>query len=334
MNANTNMGSSHLGIQHGNSGLTLVEPQLASASSTVRDALVIGDIHGHLNRLEGILKQEGILGPCPDCDGFGDIPTGEIDPGRCGVDICLHCNGDGQRRINHDVDVILVGDIGHFGRGGSPTGDFLTWKYAMEWADVILWGNHDRAVVDPSHTHSGLEKGMIETEHLMRLAMAEGKLKLAVARHGFLITHAGLHSSFRNQKVENNIKHDAGRFVEWINQVNGIDSLCEPDQAAVRDAIGRNRGGWSPVGGILWRDINEKLYPGFRQIFGHSADHKEHKVRYCWENMFTRSDEGLKFMDDPSYCIDIGGKSDQRGSSENCIAGIWLPSERIVTWNG
>lgn len=291
----------------------------------MKPVLAIGDVHGHLDRLEALLKQEGIIGRCEVCDGaglFGDHPEAEVD--------CPTCDGVGIARINDDVTVVQLGDLGHFGQDGSPTGDMLCYKAAVDrWIDIVLWGNHDRAVVDPQHIFGGYFPPTPETRHYMQILINEGRYKLAHAAHGFLLTHAGLHKAFRdNQNVPVNVKENPEDFAEWINLVAGPDSLGDPNQMAVRDAIGSIRGGSSRHGGILWRDIREMLYMPFRQVFGHSAD-STGMVRYCWEKNNSRYEKDVKTWklahnQDPSYCVDIGGKDEAR------LAGIWLPDERIV----
>lgn len=320
-------------LSHGNYGSVQPIPQADFASNAEPRALVIGDLHGHLDRFEALLKQEGLLDYCPVCDGAGIVCDHckehhfECEcPPNDGHN-CSHCDGDGWARTDEDVEVILLGDIGHFGKGGSPTGDLLTWRAAVLWADVILWGNHDRAMVDEGHAFSGFQRHPHEVFHWIQQARWEGKLKLAHVSHGFLLTHAGLHLDFRNQDVDDSIKKDPREFAAWINSVEDPDSpFDDPHKMAVRDAISRKRGGGSPSGGILWRDIDEKLYDGFRQVFGHSADHKSHVVRFCTKNSFSRKLRNLPRF--PSYCIDIGGKGDNPG--DNCLAGIYLPDEKIV----
>lgn len=287
-----------------------------------KPTLVIGDVHGHLDRLEALLKQEGIIDRC-ECDGEHD---------------CQICDGDGITRVNYDVEVVLLGDVGHFGHDGSPTGDFLTWRAADRWADVILWGNHDRAVVDPSHQFNGYLSPAKETEHLMLTLVHEKRLKLAHASHGFLLTHAGLHFVWERQAVDIVRKDDPYDVATWFNvndeswfsnQVTAFDEIA----LKYRDAVGPVRGRGGNAGGILWRDISEKLYTWepdhperFRQIFGHSADYKEHQVRYVGRSTYTRKLDPRD--ENPSYCIDVGGKGDKPG--DKTLAGIWLPDERIV----
>lgn len=242
---------------------------------------------------------------------------------------CLACFGRGMVRTDKEAEIVLVGDIGHFGRDGSQRGDLWTWEAALAWADVILWGNHDRALVSQAHAFGGYTSPLPEVYEIIKEARWQGKLKLAHVSHGFLITHAGLHTVFHMQHAPPHVKNDAAEFATWINAVEDEDAPAHPAQRAVRDAVGFARGGPSHVGGILWRDIDEKLYPKFRQIFGHSADAKKHQIRYCGQFAHTRDfDYACKTFGELSYCIDIGGKGAVK--EDNCLAGIWLPSEEIV----
>lgn len=258
----------------------------------------IGDVHGHLDRLEALLKQEGLLD-------------------RCGA------------RTKKDALVVQVGDLGHFGEGESPTADMLCYRHAYHgWIDVVLWGNHDRYVVDETHAFRGCMRPGLETRHYMDALYREGRYQLAIDAHGFLLTHAGLHSQFKYQSVPDNLKTNLEAFVDWCNDEDEryLESDgWDPQLQAVRDAISRKRGGASSYGGLLWRDITEGLYPGFRQVFGHSAS-REHIVRYAAKDWFSGKPGAAP--ENPSYCIDIGGKGDLPG--DKCLAGIWLPNEEIV----
>jgi hypothetical protein len=327
----------------GKSGSVQPIPQAVSASSEATPTLVIGDIHGHLDRLEALLRQEGLLDRCDHCEGSGLI----WEPCECyecefedkhGTEIdCANCEGDGWARTSEPAEIVLLGDVGHFGQGGSPTGDILTWVAAVRWADVILWGNHDRAVVDYHHAFGGFMQPGPEPRHWFARARREGKLKLAHTSHGYLFTHAGLHHAFKDQRVPSHIKEDVNEFCHWVNQFENPDAFSrnnmpDPNLLGVVQNVGSRRGGRGS-GGILWRDISEKLYDRWPQVFGHSADHKEHAVRYCGKTGYTR-DYAVAWASrlDPdkplSYCVDVGGKGDKPG--DNCLAGVWLPEGRIV----
>lgn len=295
---------------------------------------VIGDVHGHLDRLEALLKQEGLLGWCSYCDGSGSDMQVRTSHGIITRD-CVKCHGDGWARTDKDAIVIQVGDLAHVGYTGSPTGDELCYRHAYNgWIDVILWGNHERPLVQPGLAFTDYTYNPTVAHYIQKLH-EEGRMQLAVDAHGFLITHAGLHAAFEHQNLDDLLKTNLTTLVDWLNdwddiwldQENGSEKgySIPPDFLAIRDAIHRHRGGHSPAGGILWRDINEKLYSGFRQIFGHSADHSEHQVRYCSRDSNSRKNI---YSSLPSYCIDIGGKGSK--PDDSCLAGIWLPEERIA----
>jgi hypothetical protein len=281
----------------------------------MRRTFVIGDVHGHLDRLEALLLVEGIIGRCPECDGAGLVPEHcgrsehEYDC-PCEVD-CLNCDGDGIARIDHDTFVVQLGDLGHYGAKGSPTGDLLCWRavYKSRWVDVVLWGNHDRALVDNNHAFKGYVQPSPETTHFIKAMYAAGRLQLAFEAHGHLLTHAGLHKVFKHQKIDPEIKDDLTAFVDWINSEDDKwldDDQCHPEAAAIRDAIGRKRGGSVDYGGLLWRDSRETLYRGWPQVFGHSKG------------------ELIRTYNEQSYCIDIGSPDNGR------LAGMWLPSRTFV----
>lgn len=280
--------------------------------------LVIGDCHGHFDRLEALLLQEGVLGECHDCKGTGE--SGESAPWD---GLCLKCHGDGFLRVNRDVEVVQLGDLGHFGSerregmyggttvSGSSTADTLCWDAAVrkDWIDVILWGNHDRAVVDSHHEFGGYIPPPLETVNIIEEANLSRKLKLTHVAHGYLLTHAGLHAAFKYQRdVPPETKTDPQAFSDWINAIDFEDLTREngPRPNPIRDNIGTSRFGRATEGGILWRDASEKLYDTFKQIFGHS---RGDKVRRYKESKET----------DWSWCVDIGSQTNGR------LAGIWLP---------
>lgn len=273
---------------------------------TDKETLIIGDVHGHFNRLEALLTQEGIIGRCEDCSGLGDNETN--------TGFCTACNGDGVRRINYDVFVLQLGDLGHFGPE-SLERDRLCYQKADEWDLDILWGNHDRAVIDDRHLFNGYFQPEPETIQVMRKLSREKRIKLAFSAHGHLVTHAGLHAQFKHTPSETSVdKYDALATAEYINNIDWMNPKMS-ETFALRDAISPFRGGASQVGGILWRDWKENLWNGFPQIFGHSAS-SQHIVR------------SVEAGDITHYDIDVGGRDGRMG--DECLAGIYLPSKKIV----
>lgn len=194
--------------------------------------LVIGDCHGHLDRLKALLEQEG-------------------------------CAERSQA-----YKTVQVGDLGHF--GNSQAKDAAIYDYAREHIDIVLWGNHDRAALWPGHAFNGYEPPFAETKDAMKQLMHQGRYRLAYAAHDFLLTHAGLHAAFRHQHVDPAIKNYVHNFVAWVRRCDEEQDPPESFKG-VRDAISVTRGGYSRAGGILWRDASEKLYDSFRQVFGHSS---------------------------------------------------------------
>ena len=216
----------------------------------MRPTLCIGDCHGHLDRLIALLLQEGIVEDCAD---------------------------SGIVRTNHDVEVVQLGDLGHYGSDTGAT-DRSIWAHAPGWLDVILWGNHDRAVIEQAHHFGGYQEPFPETKEMMKHASEDGdpsfsgvgnKLKLAHSAHGHLLTHAGLHASFAHQDVDQELKDDAYEMAQWLN-VNDREDNHWPTFLPVRDNVGYARGGRATAGGILWRDASESLLqglpPGLRSL--------------------------------------------------------------------
>lgn len=289
------------------------------SSTTDKPVLAIGDVHGHLNRLEALLRQGGIIGECPNCGGSGDKLLERFEPELMEPRVeewseCPTCQGDGVARLRDDCLVVQLGDLGHFGSSweygkmvpGSSMGDMLTYSFAKKWIDIVLWGNHDRAVIDKYHEFTGYIAPAPETFRIMKDLRDEGRQLLAYSAHGFLLTHAGLHSQFKHNQRPEETTSDPVACAKFINEE------CDLALNGITDAISTKRGGRSVYGGILWRDASESLYGGFRQIFGHTS---KPKIR----RYYTKAGVSL--------CIDVGDKDNGR------LAGIWLPEERIVEVN-
>lgn len=265
-----------------------------------KPTLVIGDVHGHHDRLETLLEREGIV-------------------------------KDGER-VNRDVRVIQVGDLGNFGT--DYTADEDCYKSALDgWIDTLIWGNHDRAVFDArNHSFGGYREPIGPVKTYMSDLIRQGRYLFATAAHGYLVTHAGLGRYF-----DPFLPADVQGAVEMLNNppaTSGTERDLrghyrgEPDilWAAV-NAIGHTRGGSLRWGGILWRDISESLSSKFNQVFGHSADH-DGLVRHLTKQGASEHDTGFRIQrgvtEMDAWCVDIGGKY------ENRLAGIWLPSREIV----
>ena len=191
-------------------------------------------------------------------------------------------------------EIVQLGDLGDY-RLSSQGNDETIWNFAKSLDNLtVLIGNHEAAIFHPSHQFRGYAPPLPGTVR----AMAEVGLLYATTRHGFLLTHAGLSP-------------------EWLkllapgpNELLGhaISSLCNvpwDEFAPVRDNISRSRGGYHPVGGILWRDWREPIAEHIPQVCGHSRG-----------NDIRQKGEAI--------CIDIAHRDDDN------LAGIWLPSMEVV----
>lgn len=240
--------------------------------------LIIGDTHGNYDALAALLIQEGIIDP---------------------VD---------HDRVNYDVRVIHVGDLGDFSARRQREDD-LCYSGAVNqgWFNTLLWGNHDRAVISPHSQFKGYEKPLPETLRLMAKLVVDGTLVLATTAHGFLVTHAGLRPEFAQLLSPTSVPHSAKLINRYDREHRDLSPFSR-----IWCSIGERRGGLpGDVGGILWRDFDEELWNGARQVFGHSISR--------WGTVRTTGDP-----ERPSYAIDVGAKS------RPMQAGIWLPEEKIV----
>ncbi|CAM6003642.1 unnamed protein product [Sphagnum balticum] len=226
---------------------------------------------------------------------------------------------DDGNRLRPEVKVIQLGDLGHNARYhmGSqlitPEDDEKCYKLLEDKIiDIMLWGNHDRPMMRHLHRDEifgGYVSPSLDLINRIESLRLQGKIVLAYAANEFLLTHAGLHSDWGNISTSTDPKDIANTLNEYdYFKFDGIGSYLNPVKQFI-DTIGNVRGGYDPFGGIIWRDNNyEGLWDGVRQIYGHTA----------YE---TPQAQPSKFGD--SYCIDVS-KADR-------VAGIWLPSEEIVT---
>jgi hypothetical protein len=245
---------------------------IGSQAASAPEVLVVGDVHGHLHRLRALLE----------------LP-------------------DVARRRAEGATVVQLGDLGHF---GATTGadDRAVWEAAEAGlVDLVLWGNHDRAVWDRRHLFNGYDPPFPETRDCINRMLIDQRLVFALEVHGWLITHAGLHAQvkFAGHAVDGVDLYDARSIAGWLNSE-------QAHKSGLMNAISRRRGGLGAYGGILWRDVSEKLWGGVPQVFGHSAS-SQHVVRGKLSHW---------------WCIDVGG---QPGTLEDeCLAGIFLPSQEVV----
>ncbi len=221
-------------------------------------------------------------------------------------------------RLRPEVMVLQLGDLGHFARYRmgtqlmTPEDDAECFRLLeIGILDQMLWGNHER----PMMRHLRREQifGGYVAPDLAFIEKIEawrqnGKITLAFANGDWLFTHAGLHAAWgqcHDLTDASAIAEALNNHDRWLFDHYEADEKRGLDVSAFVDTIGVDRGGYNDWGGILWRDAEEALFEAenLRQVFGHTASREVQKGH--------------------SYCLDI--------SKNDSIAGLWLPSEEILT---
>ena len=223
---------------------------------------VIGDVHGHHERLQLLLNKARIAWR-RDAMPL-DMSTGE------------------------EVEIVQLGDLIHAGRE-THIRDLITMELAIQYRMTLLWGNHDFAIMSPDlHGFRGYDPLYPEALEVFNAVTRH----YALSRHGYLLTHAGLHPAY---------------LPDYVSGSKDIANLIHDNSATghpVVTDIGRLRGGWAEQGGVLWRDDREDLVD-VPQVYGHTKG-------------LIRVHGGRR------YCIDTG--SPTNGS----LVGMWLPSRKLV----
>lgn len=199
------------------------------------DVVIVGDIHGRPDLLEGVLVAAG----------------------------AARRRGGALERTK-GVEVIQLGDLLHVGYD-SLTGDRECLAALGRLVDVALIGNHEAAMIGgPTFRGYFLTPGLRD-DYLQ--AIAGGLVVPAAVRRHALITHAGL------------VPRAFGGRPNPPRADRALDLLLEAWEdrgagAAVFNAVGQLRGGWSDRGGVLWRDDREPLSGAFPQVYGHTPRHR------------------------------------------------------------
>jgi hypothetical protein len=237
---------------------------------------VVGDVHGHHDRLLKLLYKAGAI------DVYGALMPG--------------------------VEIVQLGDLGNFTRD-TYSADVDTLALAHRLHIQMLWGNHDRAVVDPMHHRfrNFHPPGDAVYDRLLSLHP-----KLALARHGYLLTHAGLNPIWARSWPAGMTADEACARIYEENGMYGQGA------GGLTNQIGKYRGGSMSDGGILWRDDDEPLWMGVPQIYGHSRGDIRGRVQRL------EFDETGGEVPVWSLCIDVGGHSDGN------LAGVWLDTMKVV----
>jgi hypothetical protein len=189
-------------------------------------------------------------------------------------------------------EVVQLGDLGDY-RERTRQQDMRTWVTALAMPNLkVLMGNHEASIFAHRHMFNGYDTPLSPTT----AAIAEKGLTFALARHGFLLTHAGLAPQWVGLPTTN--IEDIAR---WLNfQCTQPWDVYVP----VRDSISFARRGSDPVGGIIWHSNREPLST-IPQLFGHNRVSDITKI----EN---------------SLCLDVAQRDNDN------LAGVWLPEYRVV----
>jgi len=238
---------------------TMLNEMYPPGGDRMKRTLVIGDVHGHPDLLLALLKKAGIKS------------TETIE--------------------ERDFEIVQLGDLGHFGEGSAQR-DLESYEIAYGYGIQVLWGNHDMAVFNQGvHSFRGFE---MPTDPSMFDMMWGVDPKFALARHGYLLTHAGLHPKF---------------LVPGMTVEGMADHLNRDSMSNAIHSIGHARGGLHEEGGILWRDDSERL-ARINQVYGHTR------------GLVRRS---LLMDGTDRWCIDVAEKG--LGSH---LVGLWLPDLTLV----
>ncbi|MCX5815402.1 MAG: metallophosphoesterase [Proteobacteria bacterium] len=251
---------------------------------TRKRRIVVGDIHGELEGFREILRNAGLIAGKDNWSGGDDIliQTGDaIDRGpysREAVDLL--------KKLQKEASAVK-GEV------------------------VRLCGNHELMLIqhyfyftnfnDPESLADELKEEILRDD--VRASYTDGER---------LYTHAGLRSAIREILVDElkdekpKLKTSSIDLFLLSDHINGIFREAVEKDDLKRHPIfhvGRDRGGYDPVGGIFWCDFSS-LSPSVEaweipQIFGHTPTGKSG----------VRTAHGLKLIDvDAGMCRVYGGE--------------------------
>jgi hypothetical protein len=183
-----------------------------------------------------------------------------------------------EAALNSGYPVIFVGDyLDSF--TAKPVQQIQALKLVIEAVKdgraQALIGNHEVSYIDPMQrcsgwnpsTQMGVDQLMADSRvtdpETFQAKYDTDLLKYYTYCEGFLITHAGVSRTLLESRSQN--------LAEYLN---GGDYL----------QISRYRGGYQPVGGLLWCDWREfEPIPGIKQIVGHTSGKtiREKDGNYC-----------------------------------------------------
>lgn len=158
--------------------------------------------------------------------------------------------------------VVQLGDLVDGRRQGN---DYDTLMLGVSTCDLIIFGNHEAALVDGPRFGGQPDFIPPEVSHTLRLLAHENKMVAAFASQDVLYTHAGVPTRRVGHKLPASA---AARLNSRQRDFHGRSS----DQDPALFACEPRRGGLDPYGGCLWRDWSALLDDPapYRQVVGHT----------------------------------------------------------------
>jgi hypothetical protein len=202
------------------------------------------------------------------------VVVGDVHAAHRGLELLLREVGavdeSGDKRDSHFV--VQLGDLLHLGHGTGEA-DLRTLELGTRWVDLQLLGNHEgfyayslescwwNHMASPDQVHPDV------LAELPRQAR-EGRWRIAATLDGWLLTHAGVHPTYRpglGEEPTDVAEALAATFAE---------RLANPRRIPVIDCSGPVRGYDPEPGGVLWCDLSE-IEPvaqenTINQIVGHT----------------------------------------------------------------
>lgn len=187
---------------------------------------------------------------------------------------------NGSRQLARRHQLVSIGDLANCTED-SVEGDLACLGLLGPVIDKLLIGNHEIPYFDPDATFVGFHFDERVNEAL-HAANENGLVALAQQHNGTLISHAGLDARLLGGYAASDMpKHMAEVLAHIWETHNYHHSFVA--------SVGRGRGGWDQVGGMLWCDFDKELMSGFPQIVGHTP--------------------GMLRAKPNALCIDVGAKS-------------------------
>lgn len=218
-----------------------------------------------------------------------------------------------NERVDRETTVVQLGDLCNC-VVGSIDDDIVCLERAPGWFDVLLVGNHELP-----YFGGGGFGGWFPDPRVRELLLghvARGLIKPCLAVDGILVSHAGLAWS----------PDHAWPWATAEEAASDIEALWVADpRLPIFSRVGRSRGGFDHLGGILWSDWSEPKLTVFSQIVGHTVGTRVRVQGIAGEGRFVDGrPEGFELGEPFAVCIDLGAKTGQ-----GRIAGVWIRDGQV-----